>query len=131
MKPTEESEAVIQERIRKNLRAAGWTLDEKTHGDALMSGWPDLYIYHPARGARWVEIKRPNGRFTKAQLLRFARWAGAGLPVYVLCDCDFSPLFRDPNWTEWLTKPQLVHFEARKAVLCRNGPTWTRLEDWG
>lgn len=105
----EETEHAIQERLRRVLAAAGWTIVEKTHGDQLMAGWPDLYAFNPVRNLhRWIEVKRPSRRgrkgcFEPAQLVRFAKWEAAGLPVYVMGDTDLSLLYRDKgNWREWL-----------------------------
>lgn len=105
----EETEATIQARLVKCLAAAGWTVIDKTHGDALSAGWPDLYCFNPVRNLhRWIEVKRPSRKgkkacFEPAQLVRFARWDTAGLEVYVMCDCDLSVLQNHKgNWKEWL-----------------------------
>lgn len=108
-KRPEETEAAIQARLVQVLAAAGWSVVDKTHGDAISAGWPDLYCYHRIRKLhRWIEVKRPSRRgkkdcFEPAQLTRFARWDQAGLGVYVLCDTDLSVLYNDKaNWKEWL-----------------------------
>lgn len=128
-KPPQESEATIQARIRKALAVAGFTVVHKTHGNEYQQGWPDLYAFHPARGHRWIEVKRPSGSFTDAQRARFACWDAAGVDVHVLCDADLAPLYRPGNWKEWLSKPQLAHFEARKRILAPT-PRMTNWEDW-
>lgn len=108
-KRPEETEASIQGRLEKALFAAGWTVVDKTHGDAISAGWPDLYCYHGVRKLhRWVEVKRPGRKghkncFEPAQLVRFARWDRGGHQVYVMCDTDLSILYNDKgNWKEWL-----------------------------
>lgn len=105
----EETEAAIQARLVKVLLGAGWSVVDKTHGDAVSAGWPDLYCFHPTRQLhRWVEVKRPSRRghkscFERAQVARFMRWWVAGLQVYVMCDCDISILYKDQgNLKEWL-----------------------------
>ena len=109
IKPCPEDEHSITQRIRAALVHDGWTLFEKTHGDALSAGWPDLYCFKPIDGSpteeglhRWVEVKTPRGSFTPAQRARFARWHLSGLGVYVLCDSNIEILNGPPNWREWL-----------------------------
>lgn len=108
----EETEVAIQARLVRVLLAAGWTVVDKTHGDALSAGWPDLYCYHPVRRLhRWIEVKRPSRKghkncFEPAQLTRFARWEAGGLSVYVMCNTDLSILYQEKgNWKEWLHGP--------------------------
>lgn len=96
-----ESETHLIKRIRKAALAAGWTLVAKTHGNAYQKGWPDLYMFHPARGAVWAEVKRPGGRLTPDQRRRFAEWERAGVGVWVLEGVNLAPLFERPNWRCW------------------------------
>lgn len=130
-KPPARPEKTIQDALRTALLRGGWTIVDKTHGNCYQPGWPDLYCFHPVRGARWVEVKTPTGDLTPAQRARFACWTAAGLGVWVLDQSfDLSPLFKEPNWTNWLTTPQRDHYEARRALLCPDGPRHTDWKDW-
>lgn len=97
-----EAETSIVSRIRLTLVANGYTLVEKTHGNSYQAGWPDLYCFHPVKGHRWVEVKRPRvGRLTRAQRVRFAQWEAAGEGVWVLTSPDDAVrLDGPPNWRE-------------------------------
>lgn len=102
-KPPKESN--IQEAIVTALTEAGYTIIDKTHGSQFSPGWPDLFCFKPGRETSrvvWVEVKRPTGSFTRAQVARFTRWDKAGLGVYVLTSPDLSPLGKSPNWKEFL-----------------------------
>ena len=84
------------------LIRAGW-LVEKTHGTVYSPGWPDLYCHHPDHGSRWVEVKRPSGKLTRAQQARFGRWCAAGVGIWVLTSPDEVDLLHSaPNAAVWL-----------------------------
>jgi hypothetical protein len=126
-----DTEAVIQDRIRRALASAGFTICDKSHGNMYQQGWPDLYAFHPHRGHKWIEVKTPTGSLTPAQRARFACWHVAGVQVHVLCNTDLSIIYQPGNWHEWLTGPQREHFERRRAVLAPGGIyVTTNWEDW-
>jgi hypothetical protein len=96
-------ELEIQNSLRAALARAGWSIVEKTHGNAYQAGWPDLYCYHPVHKIhRWIEVKAPRGKLTPAQRERFRRWDQGGLGVYVMVNTNLALLYKEPNWKEWL-----------------------------
>lgn len=131
MSRPQQTEDAIQDLIRTALARAGFTVAAKTHGNCYQPGWPDLYAFHPHRGHKWIEVKRPTGELTKAQVARFSCWHVAGVQIHVLCDADLTPIYQPGNWYEWLSVKQKVHFEARRAILAPGGIyTMTNWEDW-
>lgn len=100
-----QSEASIQDALRRLMAIQGWTLTEKTHGNSYQAGWPDLMCFHPVKGIRWVEVKRPKGSLTRSQRARFASWEQAGLGVYVIAEASLEALRAldgHPNWRDWM-----------------------------
>lgn len=94
-------EKLIEGRIRAKLEADGW-LTEKTHGNAYQSGFPDLFCHHPQHGTRWIEVKTPKGRLTKAQRKKFPVWDSFGVKIWVLTsEEEVHMLFGTPNWRTW------------------------------
>lgn len=102
----QQSESQLIDVLRRALFADGWLLVEKTHGNEYMHGWPDLWCYRSA-GGQWVEVKRPQGKLTKAQVSRFAAWELAGCSVWVVSSVnELQMLDGAANWRDWLTPAQ-------------------------
>lgn len=101
LKPSEEKESLIQKRLIDNLKASGW-LVVKIWGNQFNAGLPDLFMTHPEHGQRWVEVKKPTGRLTKAQRSRFPKLVAAGLPIWVATSDDPNLVHRAPNVGDWL-----------------------------
>ena len=104
LRPRPPRESAIVDRIRARAQALGW-LVEKTHGNSFQPGWPDLFLARSGpRGCefRWVEVKRPTGRLTRAQRVRFALWEEHAVGVWVITSELELPLLNNPpNWREW------------------------------
>ena len=88
-------------------RARGW-LVERLIGNAFQTGIPDLYLYHPKWGQRWVDLKSP-GRysFTKAQRIKWPLWEKFGLGIWIVTSADqdgYDSLFRPPNWRDFVKR---------------------------
>ena len=112
-------ETQLVQRVRKELHSRGWTLCEKTHGNQFQKGWPDLFCYHPTHGCRWVEVKLPKGRLTRAQRARFKQWSGAGCGIHVITTekACHELLMQPGNVESWLTKGRIsVSTDMRRFV---------------
>lgn len=95
-------EADIQKAIIKELRYREWVVME-THGNEFQKGFPDLYCMHFTYGARWVEVKRPEGfSFTKAQQECFPKFELCKIGIWILVSehpSEISKLWTEaPNW---------------------------------
>jgi hypothetical protein len=103
-------ETAIIHDLKVALHQAGWPLVEKTHGNEIIKGWPDLMAFRPdvppwGRIA-WIEAKRPKkGRLTKDQKIKFAEWEAVGLGVWILTGPEQLHLLDEPpNWRSFLPK---------------------------
>jgi hypothetical protein len=81
---------------------------ERLIGNAFQTGIPDLYLYHPKWGQRWVDLKSP-GRysFTKAQRIKWPLWEKFGLGIWIVTSADqdgYDSLFRPPNWRDFVKR---------------------------
>jgi len=106
IRPKHGPEYGIQSRIVNYLRDRGW-LVERMVGGAFQSGIPDLYVFHPKYGPRWLEVKNPISYvFTRAQKIKFPTWEKYGLGIWILTsEEEYDKLFEPPNWREYW-KPQ-------------------------
>ena len=102
-------EQSIQNQIRKRLKEIGWST-RKTHGNKFQAGWPDLYCYHREYGERWLEVKTPTGRLTKAQRKEFPLWEADGIKIWIAESAEDVPelLFEEPNWRNWYDEPETL-----------------------
>jgi hypothetical protein len=105
IRPLDELESQIQQRICAKLRSLGWFVKE-THGSMFQTGFPDLFACHSRYGQRWIEVKRPKGyKFTPAQLEDFPKICANGSGVWILTDEtdeSIETLFKKPNWQKYL-----------------------------
>lgn len=103
--PREGPEAPIKRAIKAALEREGWFVIV-THGNAFMSGLPDLYACHRAHGQRWIEVKNPaKFSFTKAQWDVFPKLAEQNVGVWVLTsatDHELGLLLKPPNFHRYL-----------------------------
>ena len=111
----------IQRQLVEYLRARGWHV-ERMLANAFQTGIPDLYCHHPKWGARWVEVKRPDGySFTRAQRRKWPEWERAGIGIWILTGVtqeQFDLLFKAPNWREfWRPSFQVPDRHAIDAML--------------
>ena len=98
-------EMQIQRELVEFLRARDWH-PERILGNSYQSGIPDLYAFHRVHGHRWIEIKRPDGRysFTIRQRQKFPAWEKAGIGIWILCganESEYALLFGPPNWRSY------------------------------
>lgn len=93
----------IQEEIKKVLTADDWYVKD-TFGSIYQYGMPDLYACHKLWGARWIEVKNPDGyTFTPAQRKTFPLLMGHGVGVWILQDpSETSKLYQPMNWMYYL-----------------------------
>lgn len=96
-------EAIIQERLVKELRGYEWFVQVFV-GNAFQFGIPDLYIAKSGFGAKWVEVKyKPNFSFTKRQIEKFPQMHAAGCGIWILFDStpeELAKLTKPANWLE-------------------------------
>jgi len=103
----ERPEDKVSDAIRDFLVMRGWFV-KKTHGNAFMKGWPDLYATHRTYGARWIEVKLPDmkgSHFTKAQLSEFPKFCANGTGIWVLTGAtqfEYDKLFKPHNWQTYI-----------------------------
>jgi hypothetical protein len=94
----------IQKKLLEYLRDRGW-LVEVMHGNAFQQGIPDLFLHHPQRGSRWVDVKNPKQySFTKAQRLKWPLWDHFGIGIWILTAAtqeEYDKLFGLPNWKDY------------------------------
>lgn len=94
----------IQRKLVSYLKDRGWLVERMAMG-AFMSGIPDLYVYHPKYGPRWLEVKQKvHYTLTKAQRIKFPIWEHYGIGIWILTDSteeEYDKLFRPPNWREF------------------------------
>ena len=94
----------IQNDLRDYLRARGWLVERMT-GNAYQFGIPDLYIFHPKWGARWIDVKAPGQyTFTKQQKRKWPVWESFNVGIWILTaanQIEYDKLFKPPNWREY------------------------------
>jgi hypothetical protein len=97
-------EVHIQRKLVEFLRARGWHV-ERMFANSYQVGCPDLYCFHKEQGARWIEVKRPDGySFTRAQKFKFPQWEQAGIGIWILTAASeeqYKLLFGPPNWRKF------------------------------
>lgn len=97
-------EKKIQDALIQYLRERGW-LVERFIGNAYQQGIPDLYLYHPKWGERWVDVKvEGKYSFTKAQKFKWPLWESFGIGIWILTGADqrnYDKLFSPPNWRDY------------------------------
>src|SRR4051812_10131329 len=101
-------ETIIRNALLTYLRARGWFV-EIFYCNRFQKGIPDLGMWHPTHGFRWVDVKQPvDYDFTDAQLKKWPQWEATGLPglgVWILTaatDEEYLKLFGPPNWRTYL-----------------------------
>jgi len=105
---SEGPEHAIRQAIRDMLTLKGWYV-MVTHGNMYQSGFPDLYATHSRYGARWIEVKLPEGKgskFTPAQTECFPKLTANGTGVWILTadtEAEYQKLFARPNWWQYLS----------------------------
>ncbi len=94
-------ESIIQDAIIAKLRNLEWFV-KSTHGNMYQSGFPDLYAAHFMYGAKWIEVKNPDGySFTPAQLEIFPALSAKNIGIWIITgdsDGEIAKLFGPPNW---------------------------------
>jgi len=115
----------IQRKLVKFLRDRGWHV-ERMLANAYQVGCPDLYCFHREWGARWVEVKRPEGySFTRAQRLKFPEWDRAGIGIWILTAAteeQYNLLLGPPNWRKfWRPSFEAPNIDAMLDELVREG----------
>ena len=104
IKAREKPEHKIQAALIEYLGVRGW-LVEVMHGNAFQRGIPDLYLFHPRYGPRWVDVKQPEKySFTKNQRLKWPLWDHFGVGIWILTaatQAEYDKLFALPNWREY------------------------------
>lgn len=94
-------EKEIRRRLCVNLEATGW-LVELTHGSRYQTGFPDLFCAHPDHGQRWIDTKRPGKyTFTRAQRIKWPRWEGHGVGIWIATSEDPGVVDGPPNWRDY------------------------------
>jgi hypothetical protein len=101
-------ETIIRNALLDYLRARGWYVEIFYCGQ-LQKGIPDLGIWHPLHGFRWIDVKRPKVyRITDPQRRKWSLWEKTTLPglrVWILTgatDVEYKKLFGPPNWRDYL-----------------------------
>lgn len=98
-------ETIIQERIVKKLKGLDWFVKE-LDGNAMNSGWPDIYAFHMHFGQRWIEVKNPKKYdFTPAQRIWFPKFSAVGCGIWILTDDsddEIKKLMQPENWYRYL-----------------------------
>lgn len=102
-KTREGPEAIIQEKIVKELKGIDWYVNN-THGNMFSMGFPDLFAAHLKYGQRWIEVKTPGAwSFTPAQQREFPKMYAAGVGIWILMDSthkELEKLFGPANFWE-------------------------------
>ena len=95
-------EAEIQRAFKLFLLERDWFAKD-THGNAIQSGFPDMYADHAMYGVRWIEFKNPESyKFTPAQISIFPK-INAGVWIVTACNqFEYDKLFRPANWYFYL-----------------------------
>ena len=105
VRPRTKPESILQGKIIDMLKVYDWHIKE-THGNLYQSGFPDLYIYHPTDGTRWVEVKVPNKyKFTSAQLTTFPDMSACNVGIWILTAAttlEYDKLYGPANWHMYL-----------------------------
>lgn len=103
-RPRKGPEWYIQRDLKNFLKARGWMV-EQTHGNLFQQGFPDLFISHPVRGSRWIDVKNPDAyEFTRAQQQKWPVWDSFGVGIWILTGAtqeEYDKLFRPPNWRDY------------------------------
>ena len=104
IKPEHGPEWFIQRDLKEYLQTRGWVV-EVMHGNAFQRGIPDLYVFHPNHGPRWIDCKVPGKySFTKAQKLKWPFWDSKGIGIWILTAAtqkEYDKLFALPNWKDY------------------------------
>ena len=93
-----ELEAGFQQAVIEMAELYGWEVmhvRKSTAGDKWLTatsiaGWPDLTLFHPSHGIRFVELKSDTGVVASAQSKVLAALEAAG------CDAD---IWRPRDWS--------------------------------
>lgn len=97
----------IQQNIVTFLEARGWHV-ERLIGNAFQSGLPDLLVFHPKWGYRFVEVKYAKRySFTAAQKRKFPVLEKFGVGIWILTaatQAEYDKLFKGPNWRAYVKK---------------------------
>jgi hypothetical protein len=97
-------EAIIQREFIKYVQLRGWWV-ERMIGNALQKGIPDIYIFHPEHGDRWIDLKNAKGyEFTTAQRIKWPLWEKFGRDIWIItgwADEDYDKLFNPCNWRDY------------------------------
>lgn len=110
-------EAIIQREFIKYVKQRGWWT-ERMIGNALQKGIPDIYMFHPEHGDRWVDLKNAKGyEFTIAQRIKWPIWEKFGRDIWIITgwtDEDYAKLFEPCNWRQYW-KPKYTEQAAELA----------------
>lgn len=83
------SEKQLHEAIVQEATTAGWVHFHAFDMRRSDTGWPDLFLIHPATGRRLaIEVKRANGVVSAAQTEWLANLALCGIPAVVIRPVD-------------------------------------------
>lgn len=106
LKPRPELEISIRTKIIKALTLRGWYC-KITHGNAKMSGIPDIFTCHRRFGQRWLEVKKPKGsRLTDPQYNVFHLLGTKNIGIWILTsdtDYEINKLQGPMNWYNYIT----------------------------
>lgn len=102
----EKLESAVLSEVIEFLTLRGWYC-KRVHGNAMQSGFPDLFCCHVKYGTRWIETKCPPGhKFMQSQLETFQKFCSNGTGVWVMraaTNDEYLKLFKPPNWWHYLT----------------------------
>lgn len=92
-------EATLQRQVVRTLTEKGW-LCRHIIGNVIRTGWPDLYVYHPVYGGKWIELKRGDDwKFTGAQLEQFPKFYAHRCGIWFITSTkELDLLEGPPNW---------------------------------
>lgn len=118
--PDQMKESALQSKIKSYLEDKGFHVEVFTCG-AYQKGIPDLWVAQPHVCDRegipiyqwWVDVKVPGrGTLTKSQVQKWSVWEKLDIGVWILTECDESPLWLPPNWRQWW-KPRYEKWVTR------------------
>lgn len=80
------------------MLSRGW-FTKKIPGGKFLSGFPDIFAWHPIHRLRLIETKLKHRKLNPAQVRFCIEAQKFGLDVYVLIDHnDYMLLFQPANW---------------------------------
>ena len=104
---TSVSEKWVQAKIRDLVMVRSGIWPDKTWGNALNAGTPDLFC-----GRYWIEVKAPGKKLRPSQVEWFERWVDRGGVIAYVCDdhrrlwdiIGETPGTKPSNWRDFAPK---------------------------